>query len=145
MCRLWDLYSADPIKWNVEGGNENLPLRMAVMPHCQYAGERFKDVTSLNWSPDGQRLATGCYDGTARIWDTTGALKLNLQEHTGPIFALKWNKKGDYLLSGSFDKRAIIWDTEKGIVLKIFSLHNGAVLDVDWRDSDIFATCSSDM
>ncbi len=33
------------------------------------AGEKYKDVTSVTWSPDGEHLATGCYDGMARVWD----------------------------------------------------------------------------
>jgi hypothetical protein len=47
--------------------------------------------------------------------------------------------------SGSYDKRAIVWCAEKGIALKVFLLHSAPVLDVDWKDSDTFATCSSDM
>eukprot|EP01041_Mallomonas_annulata_P001661 gene1661-3212_t len=144
MCRLWDLLNSEPSKWSTESGSDTMSLRMAVMPHSQYAGERCKDVTSVNWSPNGQYLATGCYDGTARIWDSTGSLKMVLQQHTGPVFALKWNKKGNYLLSGSYDKRAIVWDPETGAVLKIFGMHSAPVLDVDWRDSDVFATCSTD-
>lgn len=30
-----------------------------------------KDVTSIDWHRDGGKIATGCYDGFARIWDTT--------------------------------------------------------------------------
>jgi WD40 repeat protein len=36
------------------------------------AGEDSRDVTSLHWSPDGQLLASGSYDGAARIWTKTG-------------------------------------------------------------------------
>jgi transducin (beta)-like 1 len=31
-----------------------------------------RDVTTLEWSPSGQQLATGSYDGTARVWNLTG-------------------------------------------------------------------------
>jgi WD40 repeat protein len=32
-----------------------------------------KDVTTLEWNPDGSALATGSYDGKARIWSKEGA------------------------------------------------------------------------
>jgi transducin (beta)-like 1 len=78
-------------------------------------------VTSVTWSPDGLSLATGCYDGMARIWDASGNLKTLLKEHTGPVFSLKWNKKGDLILSGSYDRRAIVWDVKSGL-LTIFCI-----------------------
>ncbi len=34
---------------------------------------RSKDVTTLDWSPDGALLATGCYDGWARVFSKSGA------------------------------------------------------------------------
>jgi WD40 repeat protein len=37
----------------------------------------------VTWSPCGQFLATGCYDGLSRIWDNQGGLKTLLKEHTG--------------------------------------------------------------
>ncbi len=49
-------------------------------------------------------LATGSYDGYARIWTTNGTLRNTLGQHKGPIFALKWNKKGNYILSAGVDK-----------------------------------------
>ena len=56
-------------------------------------------MTSLDWNSAGTLLATGSYDGFARIWSTKGQLEQNLGQHKGPIFALKWNKIGNYILS----------------------------------------------
>jgi WD40 repeat protein len=141
-CRLWELTDARKAR-DAEFGSE-VAVNAAVMPHSQYIGERYKDVTSVNWSPDGQHLATGCYDGIARVWTASGTLKMELQEHNGPVFSLKWSKNGKYLLSGSYDKRSIVWDPETGAAVKTYLLHKAPVLDVDWSDSDVFATCSSD-
>jgi transducin (beta)-like 1 len=44
-------------------------------------------------------LATGSYDGKARIWSEEGELIKVLDHHKGPVFSLKWNTKGDLLLS----------------------------------------------
>ena len=80
------------------------------------APQKSKDVTTLDWSPTGSALATGSYDGQARIWSPSGKLTTTLARHKGPIFSLKWNSTGRYLLSGSVDKTAIIWDAQTGDV-----------------------------
>jgi transducin (beta)-like 1 len=91
-------------------------------------------------------LATGSYDGVARIWARNGALIHTLRGHKGPIFSLKWNKQGNYLLSGSYDKTTIVWDVSgsTGFVEQQFTDHEAPALDVDWRDNDTFASCSTD-
>mmetsp|Transcript_1715 Transcript_1715/g.3593 ORF Transcript_1715/g.3593 Transcript_1715/m.3593 type:complete len:487 (-) Transcript_1715:148-1608(-) len=106
--------------------------------------EKSKDVTTLDWNHDGSALATGSYDGQARIWSSTGKLVRSLVRHKGPIFSLKWNRTGQYLLSGSVDKTAVIWDTATGAVKQVFAFHKEPTLDVDWRDDDSFASCSTD-
>lgn len=58
-------------------------------------------------------LATGSYDGYARIWSTNGNLRNTLGQHKGPIFALKWNKKGNYILSAGVDKVSDLKERKK--------------------------------
>eukprot|EP00898_Chlorokybus_atmophyticus_P004576 jgi/Chlat1/5119/Chrsp33S05027 len=116
-----------------------------VLKHVNKINERgSKDVTTLDWNGDGSLLATGSYDGQARIWNREGDLKATLNKHKGPIFSLKWNKKGDCLLSGSVDKTAIIWDAKSGDVKQQFEFHSAPTLDVDWKNNVTFATCSTD-
>jgi transducin (beta)-like 1 len=103
-----------------------------------------KDVTTLEWNRLGSLLATGSYDGQARIWEKDGTLRQTLACHKGPIFSLKWNNTGEHLLSGSYDNSAIIWDTATGAVKQQFCFHTAPTLDVDWKDSTSFATCSTD-
>ena len=95
-ARIWDM-----------SDNSSQPNQL-VLRHCiQRGGTEVpsnKDVTSLDWNCDGSLLATGSYDGYARIWTTDGALASTLGQHKGPIFALKWNKKGNYILSAGVDK-----------------------------------------
>eukprot|EP00591_Stephanopyxis_turris_P007176 CAMPEP_0195530512 /NCGR_PEP_ID=MMETSP0794_2-20130614/33429_1 /TAXON_ID=515487 /ORGANISM="Stephanopyxis turris, Strain CCMP 815" /LENGTH=1193 /DNA_ID=CAMNT_0040662045 /DNA_START=127 /DNA_END=3708 /DNA_ORIENTATION=- len=115
-------------------------------------GDRNKDVTTLEWSSDGELLATGSYDGVARVWKRSGELVHVLKQHRGPIFSLKWNKRGNYLLSGSYDKTTIVWDVSQlnnakypnGFVRQQFEFHMAPALDVDWKDDVVFASCSTD-
>lgn len=115
-----------------------------VLQHFSGDKEKSKDVTTLDWNHDGSHLATGSYDGQARIWTANGKLTSTLTKHKGPIFSLKWNRTGQYLLSGSVDKTAVIWDVASGTVKQEFAFHKEPTLDVDWRDDDSFASCSTD-
>ncbi|XP_052201687.1 WD40 repeat-containing protein HOS15-like [Diospyros lotus] len=116
-----------------------------VLKHCKgRTSEKSKDVTTLDWNGEGTLLATGSYDGQARIWNRDGELVTTFSKHKGPIFSLKWNKKGEYLLSGSVDKTAIIWDIKTGECKQQFEFHSAPTLDVDWRNNVSFATCSTD-
>ncbi|CAH8474127.1 unnamed protein product [Heterobilharzia americana] len=103
-----------------------------------------KDVTSLDWNSDGSFLATGSYDGFARVWNTDGRLATTLGQHKGPIFALKWNKKGNYILTAGVDKTTIIWEAQTGRIAQQFAFHVAPTLDVDWQSMDSFASCSTD-
>lgn len=106
--------------------------------------ERSTDVTCLEWRRDGSALATGCYDGKARIWSSQGDLQRTLQKHTGPIFAVRWNMNGRFLLTSGIDGLAIIWDVEGGGVKNLLQHHTAACLDADWRNETEFATSGSD-
>nr|XP_031527108.1 F-box-like/WD repeat-containing protein TBL1X [Vicugna pacos] len=137
-ARIWNLNE------NSTGGSTQLVLR-----HCIREGGHDvpsnKDVTSLDWNSDGTLLATGSYDGFARIWTEDGNLASTLGQHKGPIFALKWNKKGNYILSAGVDKTTIIWDAHTGEAKQQFPFHSAPALDVDWQNNTTFASCSTDM
>ena len=106
--------------------------------------DRSYDVTCLEWRRDGGFLATGCYDGKARIWTAQGDLQKTLQRHTGPIFAVRWNINGKLLLTSGIDGLAIIWDVEGGGVRHLLQHHASTCLDADWRNETEFATSGSD-
>lgn len=125
--------------------SQNGPSNVLVLKHVKgRTNEKSKDVTTLDWNGEGTLLATGSYDGQARIWSTSGELRSTLSKHKGPIFSLKWNRKGDYLLTGSCDKTAIVWDVKVEECKQQFEFHSGPTLDVDWRNNVSFATSSTD-
>ncbi|XP_069148913.1 WD40 repeat-containing protein HOS15-like [Solanum lycopersicum] len=132
--------------WTIGDGPFNYTIpNVLVLNHLDsQATEENKDVTSLDWNREGTLLATGSYDGQARIWKRSGKLASTLNKHEGPIMSLKWNKKGNYLLSGSIDTTAIVWDVKSGESKQQFGFHSGQLLDVAWRNNDSFATSSAD-
>lgn len=135
-ARIWDM------------SDSSTSPNQLVLRHCiQKGGTEVpsnKDVTSLDWNCDGNLLATGSYDGYARIWTTDGRLASTLGQHKGPIFALKWNKRGNYILSAGVDRTTIIWDAATGQCTQQFSFHSAPALDVDWQTNTSFASCSTD-
>eukprot|EP01026_Neomeris_dumetosa_P031670 TRINITY_DN2510_c0_g1_i6.p1 TRINITY_DN2510_c0_g1~~TRINITY_DN2510_c0_g1_i6.p1 ORF type:complete len:505 (-),score=110.33 TRINITY_DN2510_c0_g1_i6:235-1749(-) len=119
------------------------PITCTIMQRPS-PNEKSRDVTTVDWHQDGVLLATGAYDGLARIWDKSGQLKRQLEGHQGPIFAVKWSKDGRLLLTGSVDKCAIVWQVDEEKEQQRFQVHEGATLDVDWASNERFATCSTD-
>ncbi|XP_016652848.1 PREDICTED: F-box-like/WD repeat-containing protein TBL1XR1 isoform X2 [Prunus mume] len=135
--------------WTIAEGSSRLSQNgssnVLVLKHVKgRTNEKSKDVTTLDWNGEGTLLATGSYDGQARIWTTNGELRSTLSKHKGPIFSLKWNRKGDYLLTGSCDKTAIVWDVKAEESKQQFEFHSGPTLDVDWRNNNSFAMSSTD-
>ncbi|TRY64040.1 hypothetical protein TCAL_06278 [Tigriopus californicus] len=129
--------------WNMENSQNEIVLKHCISRGGQEVPSN-KDVTSLDWNSKGTLLATGSYDGYARIWSTSGKLERTLGQHKGPIFALKWNKSGNYILSAGVDRTTIIWDSQTGNAKQQFSFHSAPALDVDWQTDDSFASCSTD-
>ncbi|KAG7280745.1 hypothetical protein CRUP_037675, partial [Coryphaenoides rupestris] len=134
--------------WNLSENSSSSSTQL-VLRHCIREGGQDvpsnKDVTSLDWNSEGTLLATGSYDGFARIWTKDGNLASTLGQHKGPIFALKWNKKGNFILSAGVDKTTIIWDAHTGEAKQQFPFHSAPALDVDWQSNNTFASCSTDM
>ncbi|RDX58610.1 WD40 repeat-containing protein HOS15, partial [Mucuna pruriens] len=119
-ARIWTIAEG-----RCKSASLNGPLNVLVLKHVNgKTNEKSNDVTTLDWNGEGTLLATGSYDGQARIWTTNGELRSTLSKHKGPIFSLKWNKKGDYLLTGSCDQTAIVWDVKAEEWKQQFEFHS---------------------
>lgn len=128
--RLWDL--PGPIK-----NLNTVSPASKVLNHATPATnmlEEDHDVTTLEWSADGNLLATGCMDGITRLWSHTGTLQHSLAAHSESIFSLRFDSVGGRLLTGSYDKCVSVWDVYTGKLQHKFEAHSAQVLDVDWKN-----------
>ena len=93
-------------------------------------------VSGAAFSPDGSRVVTASWDGTARVWDAkTGGVLITLAGHRSWADSAVFSPDGGRILTASWDKTARVWDAKTGAVLATFSGHadhvNGAAFSPD--------------
>jgi len=96
-------------------------------------------VPGLDFSPDGQWLATGggvpSRSGEVKIWKVAdGSLVREINpSHSDTVFSLAFSPDGKLLATASADKFVKVFDPSTGKLIKTLSGHTHYVLSVSWR------------
>jgi WD40 repeat protein len=90
-----------------------------------------KMVNSVAWSPDGSKIATTSYDGTARVWSSSSGSTLLTLTHPRPligfyVMAAAWSPDGSKIATVSQDGIMRVWRAH-GILLLTLSGHSSYI------------------
>jgi WD40 repeat protein len=121
--------------WSVPIGRQLL----SFSPHAT--------VASAGFSPNGQRVITGSWDNSAKIWNVdSGRVDIKLEgQHAGYVNAVAFSPTGDTVLTASDDHSTKLWDAKSGQVLRTLTGHTDRVRDAVFSaDGSLVLTASND-
>lgn len=104
------------------------------------------EVNTIDFSPDGQKFASGSDDTTMKIWNFRDRQELRtIEGHTNWVYSLAISPDGQTIVSGSKDNTAKVWHLNTGRELHSLKGHTSYVVTVAISpDGQRFASGSYD-
>jgi WD40 repeat protein len=109
----------------------------------------------MEFSPDGNLLATGDRAGGAYVWEAaTGGIVFTLGDHKDAVTSLSWRADSQMLASAGEDGKVILWYAEDGFPTRSINAQadgrggnrgkQPGVLAVQYARTGQFVTCGRD-
>lgn len=122
-----------------------LPERIEACLECN------DKICCMRSNPFGTLLATGCEDGSVRLWDCEtrsiaaewheghGILGSDqLEQHVSPVVCLAWSRDGHQILSGGEDGRVVLWNVMEGKVEFVYEFPLcGKIVSISCRENEV--------
>lgn len=98
--------------------------------------QAFGSILSLDFSPDGELLATSDVNGQIRLWQVNdGQAHLTIQAHDQWVWSIDFSSDGSKIVSGSDDTTVRVWDTSTGQGLLSLTGHTNKVWAVAFSNN----------
>jgi WD40 repeat protein len=109
-------------------------------------------VTSVAWSPDGTRLASGSSRkrqgdaGELFVWEVQSGERVRVfAGHPGVVSAVTWALSGELVVSGGSDGRLRWWEVHSGACVRVRQAHQGTIQALKVSpDGSRLASCGDD-
>ena len=80
-------------------------------------------MSSVSFSPDGTKVASGSLGETVKLWDvTSGECLQTLEVHSSSVYSVSFSPDGTKVASGSADKTIKIWEDPRHREMKVTML-----------------------
>src|SRR6266516_3950791 len=103
-------------------------------------------VWSVDWSPNGSRIASASADSTGQVWDAESGDHLTVYPgHTDTVYAVSWSPDGKHIASAGEDRTVQVWDAANGNHVNSYHGHTDYIHSVAWSpDGKRIASASGD-
>ena len=90
-------------------------------------------IWSIDFNPAGDRIITGSFDRTFRLWDFINLTELSKFEgHSKSVLSVAFHPSKDLIASGSLDETIRLWDGTSHRVIHTFKGHSGNIYSLDF-------------
>ncbi|QYO64341.1 carotenoid oxygenase family protein [Leptolyngbya sp. 7M] len=100
-------------------------------------------VSAVQFSQDGQTLASTSLDRTVKLWTRNSELITTLQGHQGSVLDVQFSPDGQFLVSNSKDGTVKLWRRD-GELIGTLQGHEGPVWSVKYLSPETLISASAD-